>query len=589
MEKLTFSNGYTWSGNYDDTIFTPKGYTSDIRNGYDQKLFDYYVNNFDYKNAKRYISMFSFDKDPEKENQRLALLTDLDRSEKERTAFAKAATSDDDMYASNFYRSVFDPRVYAELDYQNPYKEEFNKQKDFIFERENGGSKIEVNFGKEDTNILGIFSIHNGNSYKDFLKASGFNEKYLTDNGIKIGKDDKNNDIMTIDYDNPIANQILYNIGQNSTASHAFDFGHLTGTIKYKVLDKDNNEVLKRAGLSSVNEWGYRGPDDVVIRQLSNIIRKADGIQKSVSERAEERKYSTTLYGYYNDRAAQAMQQLEVETDSGVRQALKSIVDNQNIKMMNELVGGGLTNYKVYANNDNDEEEDQTLREVDSNHIALLEDIIGSAISKNKLYVQLAEVNGEFGAYLTVPAVYDNKGEKKKQGVNIFVSGYLAKEVKARMQNDNTYLAVHEMDDMKAYGYEKELEDGRSISYQMTGNGEQWILKDKDDIETAMSPNEVVSTLKVEYGLEKGFQSLYNKFTNINGEVSKPKELEKMIKQYSIAIINNAYNDSDSISEEQAFEGKEDNAVSWMQYNKLAEARRLYAKLLNRFNLTSTK
>ena len=598
MAKLTFNQGYSWNGEYSDTIFTPSGYKSDIRQGYDQKLFDHYVNNFDYGNARKYLSMFSFDNDPERENKKRALLVDLEREEKRRQAFTKAAGSNDNIDAVNFSSSVFNKQALAEVDPRNPYKQRFNEKKDFIFEREQGGEKIQLNFGREDDELLwGLIKSHNSNCFKDFMKASGYNETYLKNNGVVIGKDQYNNDIVTIDYNNPIANEILYNIGKHSTASNPYDLGKLIGTrVSYKVLDKNDKE-LKKSGEPTYNPFNFnkvRGADDYYLRQLSDLIEEPKSIEKVVEDRAEKRTYSSLLYGYLDDRAAQAMQRLEYETDSGTRQALKSIVDNQNTLMMNQLIGAGLHNYQIYTDRYNDEDGDQTMVEIDSGRISEVSNVLSEAIAKNKLYVQLAEVNGMFGAYLTVPGTTKD-GDVKTKSFSVFVNGFLADEVKSRMQGDNTYLAVHEMDDITAFDYEKDLNDGRSIGKEMTELGEQWYIKDRDGNKENVTSNQILSTLKVEYGLEKGYESLYNKYTNLKGEVTNIKELNQILRRYTIGIINNAYSDAEDITEEEAFDGKEgaavrdDYTVGWMKNNKLNEARQFYAKLLNRFNLTSTK
>lgn len=590
----TYNNKYSYKflGDKNNSIFKPIGFKGDANpnNGFSQELLDFYLSKNDYINATKYSSMFIYN-DPKKELEHRANIRSIREEAYQKQSVYKNAMTDDDRQALDFQNSLYDQNTFGNLTTDNVYYKKYKEAFDKIgTDSDTPVSRLSVTFTNEQSTFAKLFGLDDDNSYSNFLQKAGYNEEYLQNNGIRISPTNDGKVTLEFDTNNAVSRRLMYNLGKFAT-------GKGVGDSKLIVKGYDGNGGLLNDP-TAVLGMGYgesstytnieAGID--LLRELASVVDDSKAKEQAVLDNSINRTYSTNLYGAESDTINMLQHQL-MFADSNQRAGIKATIDELRKNTTNQLMGIGLTEYEVYSNVEN-EDGDMTLRTMNTKQRQDLRNYIATALSEGKLNYQLAEVNGHFGCYVTIPAKsnkflrYGGKDEEKV--VDIFIDGFLADQARQAVEKDTQYAAIHELDQMETWGYSKELTDGRKVVPMRSGqNGEQTYFQivDKDGNAENKSKSEILPLLNANNVIEQGSDMLYQEFINSKGEVVNQDELEKIAKLLAIKAGNTMFPNVQDFGEDLSIfslTAAERLKLNYGMEEELSEIERIYLELLTK-------
>lgn len=602
-----YSNGMIFRGDVNNSLFHPTG-RSEFNNynveqtGYNQKLFDYYINHFQYSNAYKYASMFHY-KDPEKELDKRAELIGVRMNNAKREALAKNIVDEKQSQALDFTDAIFSSNGLAYLNPENnSYVKAFEDYKnDLGSTDERKASKVSVTFSREKQTLFGTswldWLVHdNPNNYKNFTEEFGYNDDYLINNGVNI---DNNNGEVTLTFDksNPISNKLLYDIASSQNAQSQ-------GALNVKIKGYDDNGEIEqpRYEISNPLTDFYNMVSHAALnRHLNDLRYMRDTIndatrQKQSLEISSEGNglvYSSRIYGFSSDKVAQLWRAYEYQEDTQIRTQIKALIDHENETLYNQLMGIGLSNYEVTTDYF---KRDGVLHKTTSAESVELKNVLSEGLASGKAVFQDMESGGTFGTLVTIPAKNVGDDEKEKSEVNIFIKGFREKEIQKKIASDNTYAAIHELDLMESFGTNYELKDGRTIGVERHGTGKDLVkafyVKDSDGNIEYVNQQDLLPLLEEEQGVDKIYEETYNKHINADGDIIDSNNLYEELRRYSIALTNNTYRNTDEITMEDLFDEQGNlkslevlrKDVNFVKKNKLDAAMRIYLMLMEQYS-----
>lgn len=590
----SYNNKYSYKffGDKNSSIFKPNMFKGDANpdNGFNQDLLDFYLNKGDYLNAAKYSSMFYYN-DPKKELNHRASIREIKEKAYASQAMYKNAVTNDDKQALDFQAGIYDSSLYGTLNNDNKYFKQYKSVFDKIgSDSDTPASRLSVTFTNEQSLFSKVLGLDDDNSYSKFLENAGYNEEYLQQNGVHISQTNDGRVTLEFDTNNAVSRRLMYNIGKFSTGTGVGDSKLIVKGYDGKGgLLNDPSAVLGTGyDASSIYTNIDAGMDR--LRELASIVDETKDREQSIMDDALNRTYSTNLYGAESDQINMLQQQL-LFADSEGRAAIKATIDELRKNTTNQLMGIGLTEYEVYSNAEN-EDGDMTLRSMNTEQRQELRNYISSALAAGELNYQLAEVNGHFGCYVTIPAkvnkVFRYKNTDETKVVDIFIDGFLADEAKAAVERDTQYAAIHELDQMEAWGYTKELSDGRKIvPMRSGGDGEQTYFQiiDKDGNAENKSKSELLPLLNVDNIIENGADMLFREFTNSDGNITNQQEFENMAKAIAIKAGNSMFpNVQDFDADLSIFNLTEEDRkkLNFGMDEELSEIQRIYLELLTK-------
>ena len=599
ITTLDYSNkrNYTFTGDVNDSIFKPLGFKGNANptNGFSDELYDFYWSKQDYENAARYSSMFNY-KDVREELKHKAWVRETREIAKQRNAIFNSLQNDDERDLLEFSSSVFNGDAFSTIDIRNPYVKRYNK----IFS--NIGTDIEgtkpttlsVTFGSDKSSFLGLFDMDNDNSFSAFLENAKYTEDFFNKGGRHLSKTDGKRTI-TFDPNSSEGRQILYNLAKYSTNSSI-----LPGDKELEIRGYDSQgNLLNNPNTQIRTNFGdlggqYNTKSIYLLKELANIVDDATLKEEEITNRTLNRVYSTNLYGAESADIAEAEKAVVMAPDEQTRASAKERLKTLQAHTKQLMVGVGLSQKRVVSNYGN-KEGDETMREMGSGNIDALKQLITQAWSDGNLSYQLAESNGKFGCYVTIPATtkkgFGNPDGDEQRAINIFIENFLSDKAQEAVAADTQYAAIHELDQMEAWGYGYDLSDGRKIEVERTGNDKEitiFNLVDKDGTSRQSDKKELVKILNADKIKQEGAYELYRKYVNINGDVIDSKALDDHMKKMATYIANNFYPDIEPIIDfERAFSltSNDKLKLSFEMFDKIQAMEQAYTDILTQFQL----
>ena len=571
---ITYKNkDYKFYGNIADTIFKPKGFTSRVsveQEGFDDDLYNHYISNKDFANAARYSSMFVYD-DPEKELDHKIAIRNLQQIGKRYNAlYGSLQTGTNEAEALDFSFSVFDRAAYAKLDINNPYVKKFDKLYNSIGTYDDSAqvARLSVKFAPHKSKFL-FWDIENDDSYENFIKNSGYTPEYLKSKGVSIENKD-GGVTLSFDKETDAARELLYNIGKFSTS-----IGY--GTKRPEIIGYDSQGKI----LNSSKDIPLTGPEDRAsdierISFLSDLIDDANVTRKEVEGRTLETDYPTHTYGSVTGRAQGIRDVLDYAFDSDQRSTLKERLSGEEEMANRQFAAMSYADKEMYTNLD---QKSETMIEADTDTRARLREIVGEGLLHHGVVdFEFAESGGKFGCLITIKPTDDTfstENNKVKKVTNIFVPGLFAKEAERRAYQDTDYRALRELDDMEAWGYGYDFEDGTKIQVDRTGEGDRETIFKKSELIPRISQDFIIRDLSDQIGMQ---------FSNRNGEIINQDAMLEYIRRGTILAANSLYPDGAEIKDTDDFlsiiSTMADN-LDVKTYKKLSEAEKIYYRILH--------
>lgn len=589
---ITYNNkDYKFYGSANDSIFKPQGFvntTSVEKDGFNKELYKHYINNKDFTNAARYSSMFVYN-DPERELEHKIAVRNLQQMGKRYKAlYQNLGSGSDEAKALDFSFSVFDRDAYARLDITNPYVEKFNR----IFgdigrdDDKDQVAKLSVKFAPNKSKFL-FWDVENDNSYENFTKQSGYTTEYLKSKGISVEEKDGGM-ILSFDKETDAARELLYNLGKYATSN---GFGNepleITG---YDIQGTPLNDPKRMKTVSTTDRFAFgdiKGVQD--LKDLKDLIDSANLTKEKVEERTLTRDYTTRTFGSVTGRAHNIRSLLDVAFDSNERATYDKRLSGEEEMANRQFASMTYADQEMYTNLDQDTE---TMIEADTETRARLREIVGEGLlHKGVVDFEFAESGGKFGCLVTIKPTDDEfstNDNKVKKVTNVFIPGLFAKEAEKRAYQDTDYRAVRELDDMEAWGYDYEFEDGTKIQVGREGEGDRetvfYLTDKKGNAVKQLNKSDIIPRISQDFIIRDLSDKIGMQFTNKDGNIIDQKAMLEYIRRGTIIAANSLYPDGAEIKDTDDFL----SIVSTMPdkldvktYKKLSEAEKIYYRILH--------
>lgn len=584
---ITYNNkDYKFYGNIADSIFKPIGFSSNTsveKDGFDEELYNHYITNKDFANAARYSSMFVYD-DPEKELDHKIAIRNLQQIGKRYNALYRSLqTGTNEKEALDFSFSVFDRAAYAKLDINNPYVKQFDKIYANIGRNDDTSqvAKLSVKFAPHKSKFL-FWDIENDNSYENFMKNSGYTTEYLRSKGVSVEEQD-GGIVLNFDKETNTARELLYNISKFSTnAGYGTKRPEITGyDAQGNILNDPDDMEFSLTGDDTKHMTGFKS--------LAWLIDSVEGVRKDVEDRTLERDYTTHTYGSITGRAQSIRDMLDVAFEDSQRSTLKERLSGEEEMANRQFTAMSYADKEMYTNLDQDTE---TMIEADTDTRARLREIVGEGMLHHGVVdFQFAESGGKFGCLITIKPTDDtfsSDSNKVKKVTNVFVPGLFAKEAERRAYQDTDYRALRELDDMEAWGYGYDFEDGTKLQVDRAGEGDRetiFSLIDKNGNSVKqLKKSEIVPKISQDFIIRDLSDRIGMQFSNRNGELIDQKAMLEYIRRGTILAANSLYPDGAEIKDTDDFLSIISSMADKLDvktYKKLSEAEKIYYRILH--------
>lgn len=586
---ITYKNkSYKFYGSVNDTIFKPQGFvttTSVERDGFDKELYQHYISNRDFANAARYSSMFVYD-DPERELEHKIAIRNIQQIGKRYNAlYGNLQTGTNEAEALDFSFSVFDKAAFAKLDINNPYVEKFNKIYDNIGRNDDTSqvAKLSIKFAPHKSKFA-FWDVENDNSYENFIKNTGYTTNGLRSKGIAVEEKDGGM-LISFDKETDAARELLYNLGKFSTNT-----GYGNKEIEITGYD-GQGKIVNSSDTFRYMNFADRGEDEGLagLRSLAYLIDSANVTKDDVEHRTLERVYTTNTYGSVTGRAQTIRDMLDVAFDSDQRSTLKERLSGAEEMANRQFSSMSYADKEMYTNLDEDTE---TMIEADDDTRKRLREIIGEGLlHKGVVDFEFAESGGKFGCLVTIKPTDDtfsNNDNKVKKVTNVFIPGLFAEEAQKRAYQDTDYRALRELDDMEAWGYDYDFEDGTKIQVSREGEGDRetvfYLTDKKGNAIKQLKKSDIIPRISQDFIIRDLSDKIGMQFTNKDGNIINQNEMLEYIRRGTIIAANSLYPDGMEIKDTDDFL----SIISTMPdkldvktYKKLSEAEKIYYRILH--------
>ena len=593
---------YAFLGNPDDAIFSPSGGPKvNALDGFNEDLYNYYINTNKYSEAVRYARMYPFLDIRQRHANEMDLLKLEEEGRKHEALLGKFTKTEQDRI--KFSNSVFNRAAFEELG-SNEFTDKFNNIKELLATNGLGKDKdqvinqLEVTFAPNKRKFL-LWEIENDNSYENFLRKSGFTEQYLRDNDVDVVNNGDGGFTMKFNYNADVSNLLLYNLATHSNSS---DFVPIYGDQSLKIMayDTDGNPINSKIGQFVANDLPFETMPGTYLDIYKRYIDKQ---QSKVNELTSE--YAQTSpgrsYGPVSDRIY-SLQQLYNKTpssDTNRRSKIEKMINFEEENVISKLRQFPFITSRILANIGT-QDKSGYLNEVSQDDAANIQrwvsDYLSTATNDKILEaISLGEVGGEFGVYISLPSNIEKKlmnDVRNHDYINIFVPNLFADEAKEKAYRDTGYRATRKLDDLEAYNYDYYLKDGRKVTTErnyINNSGDyrtNFYIENKDGIKVPVSKSDVEPLIEKEYMVDNLYDEFFWKYHNKDGKIINKEALKEELEIYSIICANSLIKKDEDITYSEVFgptPAKPDTLRNDV-YNKWRAALEIYAGVIKRLN-----
>lgn len=625
-----------------------------------------------YQEAIDYASNYHWD-DVFKEQEWHSFISDIKAKAKEDAyLYGDLDRNSKELQAIDYSSLILKPGGWKMLDDKNEYKQRFTEIKRNLGNTSLGSAtSLEVEFAptKQYGNFFGfdvdVLARDNAINIDNFYKYTGLSKEELTANGIAPREKDGRT-VITFSKDSDMANRILYGLGALLANEEGKYFNLIGYDAEGNRLDTDldklknalsttesqpavtqvgpngqssifkNNGVLNRGfttpirDMTTIDTPNYKGLDwlfnyeetqvvpeyEESLKELYNSIDVGNKVQQKLVNDLQEKKealtgkYPTTIFGYVSDQVQQEFQMMNNQT-------LDREQFNANRKVYEEayaaqLIGLGDSHYDFYSNWD-DASGNLTLMDAETKHE--IANHIAAAYKAGRVHLQVAESGGKLGAYISITPEEkkDYIHEKDNERIHVFIPGLWAKKAQQRINNNTTYKARKEVQDMELLGYDYKTEDGHTISVKAyNSKGEEVSFKSKDSLNRqffvtdrngntrSINKEEALTRIDKSLIMETGVEQYMQRYANLYGKLTEPELVKAQLKQFATKAVNSLYPDLIELSEADIFDNpivrdtdgnividgladktNADDELSWQAFEKTKEAFDIYNYILN--------
>ena len=576
---------------------------------YDETVENKYRQNRDYVGLADYLSHFRFENE-EQQNQYDQEISQLRRVGREYNALQAAAPDKETSYALAFNKAVDDGLIDI-LDNDNTYKTRYST----YIERLGGIAPI----GQYKVHGSVAYNYANDEEFKDkpipcSTISVTFNDHHISRSFWGLGpdflsKDDDENQFTkflqdkgysTGDIANIIGENNIYikdgkyvinipksNINAIKLLSEIRDWSNNTGRDKLDILYESYTPEGER--INTISDYIAKDIDN-----LSNLFKTATHLEENTEMLvgATDLIQSSEVLPFINELQMKAYRALVAGqiTDAHYNALIKA--DNDVYNRL--LVGIDWSKYKVYTNRYN-EEGNNTLEEMTDNiELGGLQDYMLNAIREDRLKLQAANINGEYGAMITV-LPYKEKGElaersgdSPNRSIRLFIPGLFTKGVQSAFNSSTQGKTVNEMTSMQKYGYTYDLIDGGYIK-NLGNNGATYFNNQTKQEELVDRPT-AQRLIHESIIIDDASKSIKNRMYTIDGQLRPGYNYEDSAKLIAVAGANELYPETERINLDDVwFTSEEERLAKLSQGNiykdkKAVKALGLYSKIVNIIN-----
>ncbi len=629
-----------------------------------------------YQEAIDYAKNYHFD-DIFKEQEWKSFIDSIkDKAKEDAYLYGDLDRNSPELQAIDFSNTILKPGGWKLLSNENKYKQQFTEIKRNLGNTSLGAAtSLEVEFApkKQYGNLAGfnvdVLAKDNDINIENFYKYTGLTKEQLAEAGIAPREKDGRT-VITFSKDNDLSNIILYGLGALLANEEGKYFNLIGYDAEGNRLDKEQDSVKSALqtteslpaipqigpdGTSSVydehgklhrglttpfRDWTVVGKSTILdyanqldpvhgmtntpdyrntLEELYSSINVGNKVKQKMVNDLQSKKelltaeYPTTIFGFVSD-------QVQQEFDMMNNQMLEREQFNVNSKeyekvYANQLAGLGESNYEFYSNW-NDPKGNLELLNADDKR--KLMDHVMAAYKANRVRLQVAESGGELGAYISIMPV---EGEEKKgylerkdnERIHIFIPQLWSKEAQKRINNNTTYRARKEVQDMELLGYDYKTEDGNTISvkaYNSKGEevsfksedslNRQFFVTDKNGNTRKVDKAEALTRIDKSLIMESGVEQYMRQYANLYGKITDTDLVEEQLKKFATDAVNSLYPNLIELSKADIFdnpvvrdkEGKividglaeqtdADEELTWQAFQKTKEAFDIYTYILN--------
>ena len=560
------NNIYAFRGNVDDAIFSPEGGPNvNPLDGFNEDLYDYYINTGKYTEAARYAKMYPPLDIKERHAQELSINKLIEDGERQKNILGKFQKQDQDMI--KFSQSVFNKQSFDKLG-QNDYVNRFNELKaKAVTNGSNVDSSrvindLEVTFSPHKKKFL-FWDIENDNSYENFLYKSGLTEEYLKSKDVNVVDNGDGSYTMKFNYNGDIANSLLYNLAKYSNDS---DYIPIYGdqSLKIKAYDIDG-KPMDTIGRVIGDNLPIESNTSFFLDVYKDYIDK----QKSKSDKLTEQYAQTSSsvnYGQVSDRVFALQQLYQKVSDSGTRSKIENMIKFEEDNIISILRKYPFESEEVYSNLDNNTPVGPLQLTSLDNSIKLKRwflDYVDNASGDDVLRaVSLGESGGRFGVFIDIPAKFEKRlidNGLNHDFITVFVPGLFAEEAQKKAYRDTSYRSVRKLDDLEAYNGDYTLQDGRKIitnrvidNYNTKNYHTEFYLEDKG-VRKQVDKDYLQPLIEQDYIVDNIYEELFWQYHNSDGKIINYEKLKKELEFYAVTAANTYLKYRENIDLEKVF------------------------------------
>lgn len=626
-----------------------------------------------YQEAIDYAKNYHWD-DIFKEQEWRSFISDIRTKAKEDAyLYGDLDRNSPELQAVDYSNLILKPGGWKLIDNKNSYKQRFTEIKRNLGNTALGtATSLEVEFAptKQYGNLFGfdvdVLAADNDINIDNFYKYTGLSKEELTDAGIAPREKDGRT-VITFSKENDLANRILYGLGAllaneegkyfnligYDADGNRLDEGldniknaleleqnkpalHMPGADGKATIFNDDG-TLNRGFSTPFRDWtlesknalkdyanaiepfrGGTGTPDyrTVLEELYNSIDVGHKVQEDRIRELQDKKealtaqYNTTIFGFVSDQVQQEFEMMN-------RNQLDREQFNANVKQYEEayaaqLAGLGESHYEFYSNWNKPDKELELMNAEDKRDIV---NHMLAAYKAGRVHLQVAESGGELGAYISIVPKEgkDLVHEKDNETIDIFIPGLWAKKAQQRINNNTTYKARKEVQDMELLGYNYKTEDGNTISVKAyNSKGEEVSFKSKDSLTRqffvtdrngntrSIDKAEAMTRIDKSLIMETGVENYIRQYANLYGKITDVELVKERLKNFATEAVNSLYPDLITLSKADIFDNpvvrdadgnividglaentNADEELSWQAFEKTKEAFDIYNYILN--------
>lgn len=495
---------------------------------YDEKKFNDLIKNRQYEEAANYASKYHFN-DPEIQAQHENDIETLRLKGRQVSAFYDKIDKRD-LDAVDFNMSVFEDGGLESLNSDNLFSNKYIEAKNKL-----GGENstaLKIKFNPQERTIFGFIPItDNPNSLESFYKNSGWNEQYLSSQGIKVTKE-KGKDVLIFDKANPLANQIINNLPYRIQSDNVLNymFGG-ESNIEVEGLDDKGNVIQQ-----NINDtYNAIHTMQQLVDQTKNVV-----INYQNDGQTLVKNYSSTIGGLLAPELEELKQQRDRGelTPSQYNTAYKTKYNN----ILTTLQNIGSSAYEIYGNNGKDIN-DETLRLLNNKERA---EAIRMISSDYDVTLKAMVSNGEIGTLVEIGALPEqvkNIGDNpiydemtKSRRFQFFIPGLFTDLAQQQINRNTLTRSSQELNSMQDYAYTYKTFNNEDI----TPNGLGSFIYTKNNQSIEIAKEDAQRIINKDMAIKDG-QKLKYQFINDSDYLANFDTYDALVKQYAFNVVNELY------------------------------------------------